>query len=164
MYKSPVMEHILNKINPIHNVVSYFFTIHLNVILFSTLNSPKPSYFLQIFITQHYIISRLFHTCCMHTDFVTTVVISDDYQLQSPQFSVFSCFCPFLFLCLSYSLMPILTPASVPKHLHCIFFLGGGEWREVKFYRCTRKKQKFWCIRFNVHVCMSATRRQKIVN
>jgi len=126
MYKSPVMEHILNKINPIHNVVSYFFTIHLNVILFSTLNSPKPSYFLQIFITQHYIISRLFHTCCMHTDFVTTVVISDDYQLQSPQFSVFSCFCPFLFLCLSYSLMPILTPASVPKHLHCIFFLGGG--------------------------------------
>jgi len=74
------MEHILHKINPIHNVISYFFKIHLNVIRFSTHNSPKPSYFLQIFVT-HYIISRLFHTCCMHTNFITVVMISGDYQL-----------------------------------------------------------------------------------
>ena len=75
------MEHVLNKINPVYNVISYFFKIHLNVILFSTLSSPNASYFLQIFVIQHYIISRLFDTCCMHTDFINVVLISNDYQL-----------------------------------------------------------------------------------
>jgi hypothetical protein len=45
-----------------------------------------------------------------------------------------------------------------------IIIVFWGERREVKFYPCTRKKQKFWRIRFNVHVCMSAMRRQKSVN
>ena len=81
VHMSPVMEHILNQINPIHNVITLFFKIHFNVILFSTLNSPKSSYFLQIFGLNHYVITHLFHTCCMHTDFIIVVVLSDDDRL-----------------------------------------------------------------------------------